>query len=252
MLFSVILALLSCTKARGPEHVFVEHGNDLLLAVKRFVGFIKRGDFSWRFNIINIVAKSNYHNSVVFGTYKGRAEIFGQNYSLLLKSVKKSDSGNYIAIITGAQNQRVAEYKVTVQDPVSPVNLTVDSVSSSSDSCNLTVTCSTGDSHISSTFKCDAPNCSHTGKGSMKATDFSTLSVYLQQDFIICNHSNQVSWKYSNEKVNSHCKTHSESESLSGGITICAVKTVVVSVSLIIMVFAVISVHFMQKLKKQK
>uniref|UniRef100_A0A3P9DCH0 Immunoglobulin subtype domain-containing protein n=1 Tax=Maylandia zebra TaxID=106582 RepID=A0A3P9DCH0_9CICH len=135
------------------------------------VALTEGADFFWRFNIIHIVAKSNYLNSVVFGTYKGRAKIFVQNNSLLLKNVQHSDSGDYIAIVSGEQNQRVAEYKVITScnslcacccssDPVSPVNLTVDSVDSSSNSY-----------------------------------------------FIICNHSNQVSWKHKTEKITSYCKT---------------------------------------------
>ncbi|XP_076732450.1 uncharacterized protein LOC143413392 [Maylandia zebra] len=252
MIFFVILALLSCTETRGPEHVFVEHGKDLLLDIKGSVALTEGADFFWRFNIIHIVAKSNYLNSVVFGTYKGRAKIFVQNNSLLLKNVQHSDSGDYIAIVSGEQNQRVAEYKVIVQDPVSPVNLTVDSVDSSSNSCNLTVTCSTVDSHISSRFRCDTQNCSHVENRKKAKPCSSTLIIYLQQDFIICNHSNQVSWKHKTEKITSYCKTLSGSETPSDGISICLLKAVLLSVSLIIMVLAVISVYLIAKHKKKR
>ncbi|XP_042074963.1 uncharacterized protein LOC121814211 [Haplochromis burtoni] len=214
----------------------MEQGKDLLLDIKGSVALTEGADFFWRFNIIHIVAKSNYLNSVVFGTYKGRAKIFVQNNSLLLKKVQHSDSGDYIAIVSGEQNQRVAEYKVIVQDPVSPVNLTVDSVDSSSNSCNLTVTCSTVDSHISSRFRCDTQNCSHVENGSLKAKPrSSTLIIYFQQDFIICNHSNQVSWKHKTEKITSYCKTLSGSETPSDGISICLLKAVLFSIGLIIM-----------------
>uniref|UniRef100_A0A669EJT1 Immunoglobulin subtype domain-containing protein n=1 Tax=Oreochromis niloticus TaxID=8128 RepID=A0A669EJT1_ORENI len=193
----------------GLQHVFLLHGKDLQLDIKKSVVLDKKTDLFWKFNETNNVAKCYFNNDpVVFDKYEGRAEVFGQNYSLLLKNVQHSDSGDYTAVVSGEKDQKVAEYKVIVQDPVSPVNLTVDSVDSSSDSCNLTVTCSTVDSHISSRFRCDTQNCSQAENGSLKAKPrSSTLIIYLQQDFIICNHSNQVSWKHKTEKITSYCKT---------------------------------------------
>ncbi|XP_044076723.1 uncharacterized protein LOC122887501 isoform X2 [Siniperca chuatsi] len=142
---------------------------------------------------------------------------------------------------------------IEAQDPVSPAGLTVDSVSNSSDSCNLTVTCSAQDSHISSTFTCDHQTCSQEGgERSEVTTSGASLHVYLMNDSIICNHSNQVSWTNNMTKIQHFCPQHAGSESLSAGISLCLVKTVMFSVGLIIMVSAVISVHIMEKLKKQK
>uniref|UniRef100_A0A669CCH2 Immunoglobulin subtype domain-containing protein n=1 Tax=Oreochromis niloticus TaxID=8128 RepID=A0A669CCH2_ORENI len=171
-------------------------------------------DFFWKFNETNNVAKCGFNNDpVVFDKYEGRVEVFGQNYSLLLKNVQHSDSGDYTAVVVGGQEQRVAQYKVVVQGRslfsfsfLSPVNLTVDSVSSGSDSCSLIVTCSTVDYHISSIFTCDAQNCSLVDRGSFKAKTYSSnLVVYLQQDFIVCNHSNQVSVEQTKE-IKLYCK----------------------------------------------
>ncbi|XP_025755869.1 uncharacterized protein LOC100706657 isoform X1 [Oreochromis niloticus] len=247
MIFFVILVLLSCTEAEGLQHVFLLHGKDLQLDIKKSVVLDKKTDLFWKFNETNNVAKCYFNNDpVVFDKYEGRAEVFGQNYSLLLKNVQHSDSGDYTAVVSGEKDQKVAEYKAIIQDPVSPVNLTVDSVSSSSDSCNLTVTCSTVDSQISSIFTCDAQNCSQVEKGSFKDKTYtSNLVVYLQQSFIICNHSNQVSMEQTKKDIKLYCKEKP-------GISICVVKTVVFSVGLIIMVIAVISVHIMEKIKKRK
>ncbi|XP_039458593.1 uncharacterized protein LOC116332076 isoform X1 [Oreochromis aureus] len=247
MIFFVILVLLSCTEAEGLQHVFLLHGKDLHLDIKKSVVLDKKTDLFWKFNETNNVAKYGFNNDpIVYDKYAGRAELFGQNYSLVLKNVQHSDSGDYTAVLSGGQDYMVAEYKVIIQDPVSPVNLTVDSVSGSSDSCNLIVTCSTVDSQISSIFTCDAQNCSLVEKGSFKAKTYSSnLVVYLQQSFIICNHSNQVSVEQTKKDIKLYCKEKP-------GISICVVKTVVFSVGLIIMVIAVISVHIMEKIKKRK
>ncbi|XP_030608309.1 SLAM family member 6 [Archocentrus centrarchus] len=226
----VVLALLSCTETQGLQHGFVLHGEDLLLDVQKPVVLDKKTDFFWKFNTSNYVGKIGYSTeAILFDGYEGRAELFKQNYSLLLKNVQHSDSGDYIGIVVGVQEQRVAEYKVTVQDPVSPVSLTVDSVSSSSDSCNLTVTCSTTDAHISSTFTCDTRSCSQVEQKNLKAA-----AHY------------QVSWEQSKKEIKPYCETTSD------GVSFCVVKTVVFSVGLIIMVFAVISVHVMEKIKKKE
>uniref|UniRef100_A0A669AYU0 Immunoglobulin subtype domain-containing protein n=1 Tax=Oreochromis niloticus TaxID=8128 RepID=A0A669AYU0_ORENI len=158
----------------------------------------------WKFNETNNVARYGFNNDpVVFDKYEGRVEVFGQNYSLLLKNVQHSDSGDYTAVVVQGKDQNVAQYKVIVQ--VAPADLTVDPVSTSSDSCNLTVTCSTVDFNISSSFRCDGKICSHAGEKDVKATTkFSSLSVYLHQDTIFCNHSNQVSWNQTMKVLKSY------------------------------------------------
>ncbi|CAI5640401.1 uncharacterized protein LOC112842779 [Oreochromis niloticus] len=250
MFFLVVLALLFCTEAQDLQNVFLLHGSDLQLDVKKSVVLDKKTDFFWKFNTTNYVGKLSYNKeAVVFDGYEERAEVFGQNFSLVLKNVKHSDSGDYTAVVVGGQEQSIAEYKVIVQDPVSHADLTVDHLSSSSDSCNLTVTCSTVDFNISSTFRCDAQNCLQVEEKSLKVSKyFSSLIVYLQQDTIFCNHSNKVSWKANKTVIKPYCERKSGSD----GISVCVVKTVVFSVGLIIMVFAVISVHLMEKKKKQK
>ncbi|XP_026005779.1 uncharacterized protein LOC113010786 isoform X1 [Astatotilapia calliptera] len=245
MFFFVILVLLSCAEAEGLQHVFLLRGKDLHLDIKKSVVLDKKTELIWKFNKINNVARCGFNNDpVVFDKYEGRAELFRQNYGLLLKNVQHSDSGDYTAFMVSYEDQKVAEYKVIVQDAVSPVDLTVDSVSGSSDSCNLTVTCSTVDSQISSIFTCDAQNCSLVDKGSFKAQTYSSnLTVNLQQDLIVCNHHNQVSMEQTKKDIKRYCKEKP-------GISICVVKTFVFSVGLIIMVIAVISVHIMEKIKK--
>ncbi|KAL3988868.1 hypothetical protein ACER0C_013186 [Sarotherodon galilaeus] len=253
MFFFVILVLLSCTEAEGLQHVFVLHGKDLHLDTEKLVKLDKKTDLFWKCNSSNNIAKCVFNRDpVVFDKYAGRAELFGPNCSLKLKKVQHSDSGDYKAVVVGGREQTVAEYKVIVQDPVTPAKLTVESVSNSSDSCNLTVTCSTVDFNISSSFRCDGKICSHAEEKDLKATKiFSSLSVYLHQDTIFCNHSNKVSWNQTMKVLKSYCETETGSESFSDGVSFCMVKTVVFSVGLIIMVSAFISVHLIEKLQKQ-
>ncbi|KAL3988862.1 hypothetical protein ACER0C_013180 [Sarotherodon galilaeus] len=65
--------------------------------------------------------------AVVFDGYEERAEVFGQNFSLVLKNIKHSDSGDYTAVVVGGQEQSIAEYKVIVQG----INCKIDAVCSS-------------------------------------------------------------------------------------------------------------------------
>uniref|UniRef100_A0A3B4EY60 Immunoglobulin subtype domain-containing protein n=1 Tax=Pundamilia nyererei TaxID=303518 RepID=A0A3B4EY60_9CICH len=194
------------------QHVFVLHGKDLHLDIKEPVTFDEQTDLFWKVNSSNTIAKCVFNKDpVVYNKYAGKAELFRRNCSLKLKKVQHSDSGDYKAVVLGGRDQTVAEYKVIVQDPVPAADLTVDPVSNSSDSCDLTVTCSTVDFKVSSSFRCDGKNCSHAEEKDLKATKkFSSLIVYLEQDTIFCNHSNQVSWNQTMKVLKSYyvCNTN--------------------------------------------
>ncbi|XP_042283974.1 uncharacterized protein LOC121908207 isoform X2 [Thunnus maccoyii] len=192
--------------------VFVQKGKDLRLDVKKPVVLEKRSEFRWKFNNThNVVRLFPDNETRVSSSYVGRAEFSLQSHSLLLKNVQQSDSGDYTALIIGEKNQRLAEYKVIIQDPVSPVQLSVDSVSNSTESCNLTVSCRTERSHISSTFECNNQNCYQKGGEQSEVTSSdSSLHVYLLNDSIICNHSNQVSWKEDLKKIRTFCPLNTD------------------------------------------
>ncbi|CAI5640398.1 unnamed protein product [Oreochromis niloticus] len=216
------------SETKGLQPVFVLHGNDLHLDIEKAVVLDKKTDFFWRFNTTNYVGKISYNKeALLFDSYEGRADFFGHNYSLVLKNVQHSDSGDYIAVVTGAKEQRVGEFKVIVQDPVSPVNLTL--TSSSSDSCNLTVTCTIVDLNISRTFKCDAHNCSLLGENLSTTDMLSSLIVYLQHDTVFCNHSNEVSWKNSTMVLKSQCDMKSGHIDANNTIvTVCVVVAIII------------------------
>ncbi|XP_050925809.1 uncharacterized protein LOC108884315 isoform X2 [Lates calcarifer] len=225
----VILGLLVYTEAPGSSaltHVFVRKGKDVLLELME--ADVPEEDFllSWRFNeTVNLVRFLPGTEPRVPDAYTGRVEFSVKNYSVKLKNLQEADSGVYTAQVTGDREQTVAEYNVTVQDPVAPVELTVNSVSNSSDSCNLTVTCSTQDSHhISSTLRCDNQTCSQEGGERSKVTTSGVfLHVYLVNDSIICNYSNQVSWTSSAKMIERPCPQNADSN----GTTEIVIGTVV-------------------------
>ncbi|XP_071372034.1 CD48 antigen-like [Centroberyx affinis] len=259
MLIFLILGLLVCIESPGSSAVsrgFVLNGEDVRLDVQK--PDLLRGGvhlFLWSFKSEHtVVTLSSNAEPRVHKNYTGRVEISTEDYSLGLKNLHEADSGVYIAKMFGEIYHRVAEYNVTVQERVSPVNLTVGSVSSSSDSCNLTVTCSAQDSSISSSVTCDNQTCSQEGgERSEVTTSDTSLYVYLSNGSIICNHSNQVSCSKDMKKIAPLCQANqvSGSERVSG-ISVCLVRTVLLSVGLIIMVSAVISVHLLDRRRKQE
>uniref|UniRef100_A0A671VG12 Immunoglobulin V-set domain-containing protein n=1 Tax=Sparus aurata TaxID=8175 RepID=A0A671VG12_SPAAU len=189
--------------------VFVQKGDDVMLNLKE-ADDLENSFVSWNFNNKSInkdlilVRWLPRTEPEVSPGYKGRIEFTVTRCCVKLKNLQETDSGVYTARVIGAVDEQTTQYNVTVQ--VSPVNLTVDSVSSSSDSCNLTVTCSTQDSHISSTFTCDTKTCSQEGGERSEVTTFAaSLRVYLVNDSITCNHSNQVSWTEDIERAKKLC-----------------------------------------------
>ncbi|XP_041658920.1 uncharacterized protein LOC121519887 [Cheilinus undulatus] len=194
-----LFLLFSCEAQETP--VFKRTGTDLLLDVKGVVTLKEEGhDLTWGFNGTTPIGKLSYGGKpIAFGSYKSRAEFFAENHSLLLKNVQLNDSGVYVARVTSVTD--VAKHKVTVQDPVSRVELMVKSCSS--DWSNLTVICRSLDSLISSTFTCRNQTCSH--EGGERTTPGASLDIYLENGSVICNHSNQVSLEVDARKIEDLC-----------------------------------------------
>ncbi|XP_029381243.1 uncharacterized protein LOC115058075 [Echeneis naucrates] len=201
LLAAFLLLSQATNESRAVTPLFVQTGKDVLLELqadvpKKFIAL------QWSFNgSANLVSFSS-GGVEISDSFTGRVEVCNQSYSVKLKNLQKSDSGVYSAVLIKADARPViTEHHVRVQDPVSPVTLTVHLLSSSSDSCNLTVSCGTQElHHINSTLTCDNKTCRQEGgERSKVTTSGSTLSIYLVKDTIICNHSNQVSWRKDNE-----------------------------------------------------
>ncbi|XP_041804949.1 natural killer cell receptor 2B4-like [Chelmon rostratus] len=197
VLLSVAFLLRSCEAKGAVIHVFAKTGQDLFLDLKQDVSLEGDTDFIWKFNDShNIVKYTNDISARIHKSYQGRTVFSAQNFSLLLNNVAKTDSGHYTAHVSGDDDSLLVKFTVTVQDPVSPVKLRVKSTGS----CNLTVTCSAVGSDISSTATCDNRTCS-------EATTYpSSISIYVEQGFVICNHSNHVSWEQDKKDIKTFCE----------------------------------------------
>ncbi|CAJ1072878.1 uncharacterized protein LOC117827362 isoform X1 [Xyrichtys novacula] len=229
--------------------VFVKTGEDLLLNVQTPVTPGDDDQITWKVNDTKVIARffGFLNQSRIIGSYSGRVTLFEDNFSLLLKSVRKSDSGDYRAHVSGVANKDLAEYKVTVLDPVSPVRLTVNSCSS--DSSNLTVTCSTQDSLIRATFTCDNQTCSEErGDRGEFATPGTSLRVYLENGSVICNYSNEVSWTEDIKTIEDLCGKDPKYEFSKGSTNIWAI---VVSIVAVVVVAAAV-VLVIRVLKKRR
>uniref|UniRef100_A0AAY4A9Y7 Immunoglobulin V-set domain-containing protein n=1 Tax=Denticeps clupeoides TaxID=299321 RepID=A0AAY4A9Y7_9TELE len=147
--------------------------------------------------------KDNYKDKVLFNK---------ETFSLLVKNLQKSDNGLYRA--EGSGLQVLAEYSLSVLEPVEAPVLTLVTYWSTSDSCNVTVNCTGGDRSLMSS--CDSSFCTPEGGAS---TD-STLSLSVRDDIIVCNHSNPASWKNRTIEINL-CYPENRGKSLMFILSVC-------------------------------
>ncbi|XP_078029141.1 uncharacterized protein LOC117272155 isoform X2 [Epinephelus lanceolatus] len=250
LLFAVTLLHSEGSSAVTP--VFVKKGGDVLLEVINADGLKDFLFIEWNFKKTAILVRfAHGRDPVVSLNYTGRLKFPVKNYSVNLKNLQHIDSGVYTARVSRLEgDQTLAEYKVTVQDPVSPVDLTVDSVFNSSNPCNVTVTCRTQDFYINSTFTCDTKTCSQEGGEQSKVTTSgASLQVYLDlNDSIICNHSNQVSRTEDIKMIEKFCLKHDDPEQHSNNATV----PVVVIVVLVIILLPIAVVLFLYYRKRRK
>ncbi|XP_071217025.1 SLAM family member 5-like isoform X1 [Salvelinus alpinus] len=235
--------LLTCIASSEPSaetSVFVQNGQDVHLDVQRNVTLQDIDVLYWKFNrAVNVV---KYPPKVTYERYKGRAEFSVGDFSLLLKNLQEGDSGLYDAVVSGDNDINVATYLLVVQERVEPPVLTVNSVSLINGICNMTVTCRGQNTSVTSS--CNSSTCSQVG-GESRGAETSTvplLSVYVAGGSIICNHSNQVSWANDTKEIVELCPLKSVSPP-AGSMSVCMLKIILVSVGLVIMISAVITVH---------
>ncbi|XP_069007194.1 SLAM family member 9-like isoform X2 [Embiotoca jacksoni] len=242
-----IVALLLGAEAPGSDAAgppqFVQEGHDVLLQVDEARVPQKFTLLLWRFNGTRIlVSFQTGKEGEVFESYSGRVEIFENKFSVRLKNVTAADSGVYSAQLIRHKTETLSEQNVRVEAVVSPVHLQVASVS---DSCNVNVTCCTI-THCS-TFTCHNDTCRREGgQGSEVTPTGASLHVYPSDGAIFCNHSNHVSWKTT--EVKALCLQPIGSR----GFPVYRLRTVGLSVGLVLLVSAVVTVHLVVKLKKQK
>ncbi|XP_072296519.1 uncharacterized protein [Eucyclogobius newberryi] len=194
---------------RSCSQTFIQTNHDLVLHVPETQGNYEL--FFWKFNTNNNIIKLNGGKTTLFPKYKDRVKFFQQNFSLILKNVKLNDSGLYSAVKSDEEDETLVMFDVTVEAPVSAVCLRLDSVSSSSDSCNFTVICQTELFSLSRSFTCDTPGCEeprpqHSGH----AHSSPSLNLTMSNTSIICNHSNHVSWTHAVLDYREECEKDGE------------------------------------------
>ncbi|XP_036412771.1 SLAM family member 9-like [Colossoma macropomum] len=185
-----------------------------------------------------------YKDSTLYSHYKSRVEFNEETYSLTLKNLQKNDSGLYEAKASGNKVRVVAEYRLSVLDPVEAPVLTHQL---SRDTCNITLTCRGHNLSINSS--CYKETCEEkevTSPGGVP------LSLSVSGSTIICNHSNPVSWKTNVLEMRELKRLCADEGSVSpsAGVSVCFLKTVLYSITLTLMLSAVIIVHIRERLTK--
>ncbi|XP_060761315.1 uncharacterized protein LOC132871216 isoform X1 [Neoarius graeffei] len=197
-------------------------------------------DFTWSFNKSkNIVKYYKNSQSIAFTDYKNRVELNEKTQSLTLKNLQKTDSGLYEAVASGEQNRIVAEYQLTVLDPVEKPVLNGPK-QQSNETCNVTLSCEAQKLSVTSHYYSD--NCDM--KKETTEDGVLSLSLYVSNSFIICNHSNPVSWKnitIEMEEVKKLCPF--EGDKNHNGIIIGSVVFVIIIIIIIIIIISTFNWH---------
>nr|XP_055059790.1 uncharacterized protein LOC129443309 [Misgurnus anguillicaudatus] len=193
------LLLAYSTGSRAEDTVFVETGDFVQLNIQRDKLPDKFDEIFWQNEKSDTIVKySNEFKKVKdYDAYKHRVDFNNKTFSLTLKNMKKTDSGVYTAKITGKLNRDVAEHRVSVIDAVEAPVLTVNS-NSSTGLCNFT--CKTDSITINSVIN-NSISCSEE----VTSSGVYHLSLRCIDDFIICNHSNPVSWKNDTKTIEQTC-----------------------------------------------
>ncbi|XP_060727274.1 SLAM family member 9-like isoform X2 [Tachysurus vachellii] len=208
----------------------------------------KSFDLFWTFNKdINIVRYIENSPTKVFDRYKDRVEFNEKTYSLTLKNLQKSDSGIYEAKEFGDRSVTVATYQLKVLDPVEKPVLTASL--QSNDTCNVTLTCEA--QNLSVTSHCYNESCDMTEKKTSGDT-FHFLSLYVNKSFIICNHSNPVSWKNDTMEIK-HVKQLCPPEEIKPKETSGQMKKILINCAVIFLVIflVIIIISVFRWLKKK-
>ncbi|KAK9980161.1 hypothetical protein ABG768_013544 [Culter alburnus] len=156
--------------------------------------------FSWTNEKSEVIVRYTNGTKTVkrYPSYKDRVDFNDETLSLTLKNIQKTDSGLYTARASGEFEKNILIYRVSVIGAVEAPVLTVNSNLSSSDPCSFT--CKGSNITINSIYKISS--CSPE---EVTSSDNYTLRLNCSDDYIMCNHSNPVSWKTEIKKVNELC-----------------------------------------------
>ncbi|XP_032421963.1 uncharacterized protein LOC116721992 isoform X8 [Xiphophorus hellerii] len=201
--FLLLVCELQMQGSSAVTDVFVKTGDDLILNLTEAEIPSNSRIWLWQFKDDILVEFLLGSQPNVVNNRSGKVEVIEKSYSVKLKDLHKSHSGIYIAKLVSPKEQILTQYNVTVQDPVSPVDLNF-TCSSSSSSYNLTATCRTD--NISITLRCDYLFCNkEEAERNLVTKSGSSLHIYKLKESVVCNHSNQVSKVESKENIENRC-----------------------------------------------
>ncbi|XP_053508265.1 SLAM family member 5 [Ictalurus furcatus] len=156
-------------------------------------------------------------------------------------NLQKNDSGLYEAEVSHNEKATIAKYQLYVLDPVEDPVLNV-SLHQSNGTCNVTLTCEAQNlsiTHLCYNDNCDMKNVETCGNSSL------SILLYVSNSFIICNHSNPVSWKHYTlkmEKVKHLCPSKEDNEKLMDSETSWTAIIMIIIIIIIIVIIIVVLV----------
>ncbi|XP_043117797.1 CD48 antigen-like isoform X2 [Puntigrus tetrazona] len=190
LLVLLLFPLIFKTGLSAEISVFVRMGSSVEMDIQ-IQELPEFDDLSWRNEKSEIIVKYTNETKRVklHPSYKDRVDFNDKTFSLTLKNMQKTDSGLYIARVSGITETDIVTYRVSVIDAVEAPVLTVNSKVSINDSCSVNFTCSAQEFMINSTYQNN--RCSPEEVTSQ----INTLILNCSEESITCNHSNPVSWK---------------------------------------------------------
>ncbi|XP_076150348.1 CD48 antigen-like isoform X3 [Alosa pseudoharengus] len=197
-LFLVVQAVFLHHTAGSPVSVFRQTGGSVTMEFQQHQQLERESiDFiQWHFGQQKRMKYVPHKDTLTVFTHKDRVVFNKGTFSLELKNLQKNDSGLYRGEIS-AETEVQAEFHLFVL--VSAPVLTILSQTSSSDLCNVTLTCRVR--NLSLNISCSNNIC----WPEEEASPDSTLTLFVTDDTITCNHSNQVSWRNATRKIKTLC-----------------------------------------------
>ncbi|XP_026113247.1 SLAM family member 7-like [Carassius auratus] len=147
----------------------------------------------------NIVRYSDSKRVTPHDSYKDRVVFNDVTFSLTLKNMQKNDSRLYTARISGSINKDLVSYRVSVIDSVEAPVLTVNSDWISGNFCTVNFTCRAHELMINSSYQ------NNSCSPQEVTSQIHTLTLDCSEEYIICNHSNPVSWKQDRRNITQLC-----------------------------------------------